>query len=280
MHALPPGISLTGPGPGLTVLDPDQTALLRALEGVFLRLAETVGAAEVVPPTLLPAIGLADLDYFTNFPHLCVTAGRFSEPAAKALADGAAVDALDEDSHDQTGFVLPSATCYGLLLSLRGTQLPAETRLTAVSRCHRNEDYFDGLRRLWGFHMREIVHLGTREGAEQHLEVSRAFIERFAERAGLALDLVPASDPFYDRGGSRATLMSLDPVKHEFVSPDGTAIASINRHRNFFGQRLDIGYAGGAAESSCTAFGLERWIHALTQVHGSAAKALERVRDA
>jgi seryl-tRNA synthetase len=279
MHALAPGISLTDPGPGLTVLDPVQTALLRELEAVFLRFADDVGASEVVPPTLLPAAGLADLDYFKNFPHLCVTAERFSAHAAKALADGTAVDALPRGSRDETGYVLPSATCYGMLLSLRGVQLPEETRLTAVCRCHRNEDHFDGLRRLWGFHMREIVYLGTREGAEEHLQVSRSFIERYAERIGLELSLVSASDPFYDQEGSRATLTALDPVKHEFVSRDGTAIASVNRHRNFFGQRLGIGYAGQAVYSSCTAFGLERWIHALTHAYGSAARALAKVKD-
>lgn len=34
--------------------------------------------------------------------------------------------------------------------------------------------------------------------------------------------------------------MALDPVKYEYSAPDGTAIASVNRHRNFFGERLGI----------------------------------------
>ncbi|MBV1849545.1 aminoacyl--tRNA ligase-related protein [Catellatospora tritici] len=279
MHALPTGLSLTDPGPGLVVLGPAEAALLRELDAVFLRLADETGAAEVVPPTLLPSAGLADLDYFKNFPHLCVTADRFSPQATEALAGGTAVDALPEGSRAGTGYVLASATCYGLLLSLRGAQLPGEARLTAVSRCHRNEDHFDGLRRLWGFHMREILYLGTRDGAEEHLQVCRSFIERFADRVGLKLSIVAANDPFYDRTSSRAALTALDPVKYEFVSEDGTAIASINRHRNFFGQRLGITHADQAAFSSCTAFGLERWIHALTQAHGSVAHALEKVKD-
>jgi seryl-tRNA synthetase len=279
MQPLNPGISLTAPGPGLAVLDPVRTALLRELEAVFLRLADDVGASEVIPPMLLPVSGLVDLDYFMNFPHLCVTADRFSPLAAKLLAGGTEVDALPDGSRDETGYVLPSATCYGVLLSLRGVQLPEETRLTAVGQCHRNEDHYDGLRRLWGFHMREVVYLGTREGAEEHLQVSRWFIERFAERVGLKLLLIAANDPFYDKSSSRATLTALDPVKHEFVSDDGTAIASINRHRNFFGRRLGIGYQGQAAYTSCTAFGLERWIHALTREHGSASRALDRVTD-
>lgn len=279
MHTLHPAISLTGPGPGLAVLDPVQTALLRGLESEFRRLADDVGAPEIVPPTLLPVAGLADLDYFTNFPHLCVTAERFSPPAAKLLADGTTVDALPEGSREETGYVLPSATCHGLLLSLRGVRLPDETRLTAVGRCHRNEDHFDGLRRLWGFHMREIVYLGSSEGAEEHLRLSRSFIDRLARRVGLELSVVAANDSFYDPGSSRARLTALDPVKHEFVTEDGTAIASGNRHRNFFGRRLDIDHGGQAAYSSCTAFGLERWIDALTRTHGSAERALERVTD-
>ncbi|HET9015766.1 MAG TPA: hypothetical protein VFN57_09220, partial [Thermomicrobiaceae bacterium] len=136
---------------------------------------------------------------------------------------------------------------------------------------------FDGLRRLWGFHMREVVYLGDRGGADRHLVEARALVEELAARVGLELEVKPANDPFYARSGSRALLASLDPVKHEFVARDGTAIASINRHRNFFGERLSILRDGSAAYSSCLAFGVERWIHALTMRHGSVESALDRL---
>src|SRR5690606_17886686 len=96
---------------------------------------------------------------------------------------------------------------------------------------------------------------------------------------GLECTVRPANDPFYRKDSSRARLSALDPVKHEFVIPDGTAIASVNRHRNFFGERLGITRNGAAAYSSCVAFGLERWVHALVLAHGSAEAALRKVRD-
>ncbi len=118
--------------------------------------------------------------------------------------------------------------------------------------------------------MREVLYLGTKEGALEHLEHGAAFVRELAGRLGLDLTRAVADDPFYDKGGSRARLMALDPVKHEFSAPDGTAIASVNRHRNFFGERLDIrAGSGGPAYSACVAFGVERWVHAMVLAHGT-----------
>ncbi|MFC1419783.1 aminoacyl--tRNA ligase-related protein [Streptacidiphilus cavernicola] len=276
--AAPPGTvpTLQDPGPGLVVLDPPRAALLLELDSLFTDLAAELDAPGVVGPPLLPAEGLARLDYFRNFPHLGVAAARFPDQAVEALAAGRPVA---EQPVSPTGYLLPSATCYGLLLSLAGQDVGPELRLTAVGRCFRNEDHYDGLRRLWGFHMREVVYFGTAEGAREHLARSKEFIETLASRLGVELSYQPANDPFFDKSGSRAKLMALDPVKYEFVATDGTAIASVNRHRNFFGERLGITSEGAVAHSSCTAFGVERWVHAMVLAHGTAQDALRQVRD-
>ncbi|AXI76494.1 aminoacyl--tRNA ligase-related protein [Peterkaempfera bronchialis] len=275
--ALPDGaVTLQDPGPGLVVLDPARAALFQELDALFTGLAEQLGAPAVVGPPLLPAEGLARLDYFRNFPHLAVSAARFAEDAVEELAAGRAPA---EQPVRPTGYLLPSATCYGLLLALAGQDVGAELRLTAVGRCFRNEDHYDGLRRLWGFHMREVLHVGSADGVREHLARSREFIEGLADRLGVAVSYQPANDPFYDKSGSRAKLMALDPVKYEFVAVDGTAIASVNRHRNFFGERLGIRTEGGTAHSGCTAFGVERWVHATVLAHGTPELALRRVRD-
>ncbi|WP_431784482.1 hypothetical protein [Streptomyces chumphonensis] len=270
---------LRSPGAGLATLDPAHTALLRGLDNLLTGLATRLAAPEVLGPPLLPAEGLTRLDYFRNFPHLGVSAGRFHPEALDGLAAGEPPTDLPLRP---SGYLLPSATCYGLLLSLEGADVGGDgTRLSASGRCFRNETHYDGLRRLWGFHMREVLYLGTREGAAEHLEQGAEFIGHLADRLGLTLTRAPADDPFYDRGGSRARLMALDPVKHEFSTPDGTAIASVNRHRNFFGERLDIS-AGptGPAHSACVAFGVERWVHAMILAHGTPEQALHRLRDA
>lgn len=272
--------ALRGPAPGLVTLEPSQAELFDLLDGLFLGLAQELGARRVLGPALLPVSDLARLDYFRNFPHLGVVAARLTGEAIEAAAAGADPTQITTDGVGATGFMLPSATCYGLLLSLAGAEPAAELRLTATGRCFRNEDHYDGLRRLWGFHMREILYVGDQPGAADHLARSRALIEDLAARLGLTLRVAPANDPFYDRGGSRARLTILDPVKHEFLAADGTAIASVNRHRNFFGERLDLRYAGSPAFSSCTAFGVERWVHALVLAHGSVEAARARVDHA
>jgi hypothetical protein len=71
----------------------------------------------------------------------------------------------------------------------------------------------------------------------------------------------------------------MDPVKFEFVSDDGTAIASVNRHRNFFGERLGIFFGDEDAYSGCLAFGVERWVHAVLQVHGDPQRALAALNE-
>ncbi|MFE5712342.1 hypothetical protein ACFQ7J_16180 [Streptomyces sp. NPDC056501] len=276
--ALPDG-GLKNPGPGLLTLDPVHTALLHGLDDLLTGLAARLSAPEVVGPPLLSVEGLARLDYFRNFPHLGVSAGRFTPEALDGLAAG---ENPAELPLRPTGHLLPSATCYGLLLSLEGRDVGEDgLRLSATGRCFRNETHYDGLRRLWGFHMREVLYLGTKQGAVEHLERGAEFIQELAGLLGLELTRATADDPFYDRGGSRARLMALDPVKHEFSAPDGTAIASVNRHRNFFGERLDI-RAGdeGPAYSACVAFGVERWVHAMILAHGTPEQALARLRAA
>ncbi|MER5638947.1 hypothetical protein ABT095_18530 [Kitasatospora sp. NPDC002227] len=274
-----PQLALRSPGAGLVPLDPAHTALLRGLDTLLTGLAEQLAAPEVTGPPLLPAEGLARLDYFRNFPHLGVSAGQFTPEGFDALAAGAAPG---EQALRPTGYLLPSATCYGLLLSLAGQDVGEQgLRVSAAGRCFRNETHYDGLRRLWGFTMREVLYLGSKDGAVQHLEQGAEFVLALAGRLGLELTRATADDPFYDKGGSRARLMKLDPVKHEFSAPDGTAIASVNRHRNFFGERLDIRAGGqGPAYSACVAFGVERWVHAMILAHGTAEQALERLNAA
>ncbi|MEU4078270.1 hypothetical protein DEJ45_02555 [Streptomyces venezuelae] len=276
--ALPDG-GLKSPGAGLITLDPVRTALLRGLDELLTGLAARLSAPEVLGPPLLSVEGLARLDFFRNFPHLGVSAGRFAPDALDALAAG---ETPAERQLTPTGHLLPSATCYGLLLSLEGRDVGEQgLRLSASGRCFRNETHYDGLRRLWGFHMREVLYLGTKQGAVEHLDQGAEFILEAAGRLGLDLTRAVADDPFYDKGGSRARLMALDPVKHEFCAPDGTAIASVNRHRNFFGERLDIrAGAEGPAYSACVAFGLERWVHAMILAHGTPEQALDRLHAA
>jgi hypothetical protein len=73
----------------------------------------------------------------------------------------------------------------------------------------------------------------------------------------------PATDAFFlpSTRGARI-LQQLKQLKREFVSPlggNGLALASINRHENYFAKAFRIKLPDGdAAHSFCAAFGLER----------------------
>jgi len=269
----------TFPQPGLPALDPAETAILSLLDDQFQRIGATLGAVPVTGPALLPQDDLTKLDYFRNFPHLALAAAGFSVEGVRDLADGKPVDAASADLRP-TGNYLPSATCYGLFLTLRGVALTDPQRLTAVGLCFRNESHYEGLRRLRGFRMREVLYVGSQEGATAHLDAAVDLVHSLTAAIGVKITLEAASDPFYLGDGARPLLARLDPVKHEFLISDGTAIGSVNKHRNFFGERLDIRFDGNAAYSSCLAFGLERWAHALVREHGTAEHALAALRAA
>ncbi|MFR9793369.1 hypothetical protein ACL07V_32650 [Streptomyces sp. MB22_4] len=264
---------------GLPSLGAEATALLRLLDDTFEKWGVAAGARPMTMPPLLPAADLKRLDYYENFPHQAVVATAIDVDRRGEYC--AETGCFPCGSLQPAELGLPSASCYAVYLDHEGREVADDTLVTVVGWCFRKEERYEGLRRQLGFRMREIVALGSREHADAHL---RAFTERitaFARALDLPLRREAASDPFFDKGGSKALLQRLSPVKHEFLFED-LAIASVNTHRNFFGDRCSITLAGTGepASTSCVAFGLERWLSALTRRHGSWAAAADAVRAA
>ncbi|MFE5976524.1 hypothetical protein ACFQ64_30685 [Streptomyces sp. NPDC056460] len=266
---------------GLPSLGPEGTRLLRLLDDTFESWGVTAGARPMTMPPLLPAADLAKLDYYDNFPHQAVLAapldleGRLTTPFDGERGQWPAA------ALEPAGLGLPSASCYAVYLDHQGTQVADDTLVTICSWCFRKETHYEGMRRQLGFRMREIVAIGAREHAETHLADFTARIRSFAAALDLPLRREAACDPFFDKGGSKALLQRLTPVKYEFLYED-LAIASVNTHRNFFGDRcaITLESTGGPAFTSCVAFGLERWLSALTRRHGGWQAATEAVLDA
>ena len=271
------------PDTGLGVLGPDEIRLLRTFDSLVLTWAQQVQAPEHRYPFLLRAADLEDIDYYENFPHLGLAATSTDPGRLSALRSGAEepLRELPSSVLNDTGLALPSAACYSVYFDLRGQTLPAdENRVTTVATCFRNETHYEGLRRLLGFSMREVVFVGTPEGATEHLERFKALVLGLADQLGLKMELQVATDPFFDGTGSRAKMQQLFPVKEEFVVDD-LAIGSVNYHRNFFGERCEISLPDGRpASTSCSAFGLERWLHTLIARFGDARTATEALLEA
>lgn len=261
---------------GLTVLDPPATTLLRTLDALFERWGTAAGALSMTMPPLLPVGELARLDFYENFPHQALVVAPLDLAAHRP---GTRPDTFAGDELEPAALALPSAACFAVYLHHAGIALDADTTVTVLGRCFRREERYRGLRRLLGFHMREVVALGSREFTERHLAAFDARITAFCDALGLPFRKEAATDPFYDRQGQRALLQRLSPVKHEFVVDD-LAIASLNVHRNFFGERCDISLAGEPVYTSCAAFGLERWLSVLRDRFGDWPTAVDAVRAA
>ncbi|KAA2264203.1 hypothetical protein F0L68_08160 [Solihabitans fulvus] len=264
--------------PALALLGPDETALVRELDRIFTGWGVAAGAREISVPPLYPVADLEKFDVYTNFPQLALVSGplELTNGTGKPL-DGRFGSADLQDAR----YGLPHATCYGAYLYYEGSHVDQDTLVTLVNRCFRNEERYGGLRRLASFQMREIVALGSFEHTQEVIARFGARIQEFAEAISLPLDKVAAIDPFFQDDGARALLQRLSPVKHEFQHGD-LAIASVNTHRNFFGERCDIRLASEEhAYTSCVAFGLERWLTVLTDLHdGDLVAALDLVRAA
>ncbi|MDH6134298.1 hypothetical protein P3T37_003700 [Kitasatospora sp. MAA4] len=263
----------------LVILDPDCTDLLRELDRTFTGWGTAAGAREILPPPLYPVSDLEKFDVYTNFPHLALVASPLQvEGGAAKPVDG--TFAAGDLQPARLG--LPHATCYGAYLFHENRRVADNTLITLVNRCFRNEDHYGGLRRLLSFQMREVVALGSYEHSQQVLTAFATRITAFGAALGLGMEKVAASDPFFENDGARALLAKLSPVKFEFQVA-GLAISSVNTHRNFFGERCNIQRLDNDeyAYTSCVAFGLERWLSVLLDLHGGdPRRALDSVKSA
>lgn len=265
---------------GLATLGPDEVAIRTALEERILRWAAECGAEPAIYPTLIPVEGLDRLDYFRNFPHLGVMTAGIAADAQEAVRDEAGgLAEIATDQLDPARYALPSAACFNVYLSMAGERIDGARRVTTGANCFRREDHYDE-HRLLGFYMREIVCVGERDAVLDHLAEFKPRVLGFAEELGLPLKAEASSDPFFDSSGARALMAQLFPVKEELVYDDGgkdVAIASLNFHRNFFGERCEIALADGSpAFSGCVAFGIERWIAVLRSHLGEPASEICR----
>jgi hypothetical protein len=260
-----------------SVLAGSLLSLYRRLDAVFTRLGQPEGAAEVMYPTLIAATHLGKLDYFTSFPHLCTFACNLDRDADNlgAFAKGPGVG--DDGGVALTRLapvtqVLTPAACYHVYVDLAGQELSGFRTITTRATCFRREAYYAPLERQWSFGMRELVGLGTADEVKAFLARGRARVDRLVAAWGLPIAWTAATDPFFDASKNPKFLaQKLDPVKTEMIFGGALAIGSINFHRNFFGDSFAItlaGRDGEAAFSGCVAFGLERWIKAVLDVHG------------
>lgn len=249
------------------------------LDAVIRRWADDLGATEYCFPSMIPARDLAPISYLKSFPHLAtfVTSGLRREEALMSIANDSGTAEripIAEDLLEPVEQLLTPATCYHFYPRFAGSRLSTPLLLTAKCQCHRREHEYQPLQRQWCFEMREIVCIGDRDSIDRFAEECRERIDFLVNALGISTGWETATDPFFDPAADpKALAQMLEPVKEELCTSDGLAIASINKHRSFFGECYDIRYGKDAAQSACVAFGIERWLHVLMQRYGSDAMA-------
>ena len=209
------------------------------------------GGREQDWPVLMDEETLKRAGYPDAFPHLMMTAcvGTDPESAPGPLSS--------------SGWCLSPAVCYHAYAALEGSIIHGGLRLAARGHCFRNEaaDELSPGRRQIEFQMRELVLIGSTQWIEQELAGVQGEIDTIASNLGMPGSWEIANDPFFlPTAKGRAHMQRLMETKREYCLHDGLAIASINRHGNFFGERFHLSLSNGqAASSACIAFGLDRW---------------------
>ena len=111
--------------------------------------------------------------------------------------------------------------------------------------------------------MREIVLLGDPEWLNEKIALIQTEIDRIAEGRRLPVHWETAEDPFFlPTAKGKALMQRLMETKRELVcdEPEPLAIASVNRHGTFFGERFAIRQPDKTpVHTACVAFGLDRW---------------------
>lgn len=271
-------------GTGQAALSGDALGLFRYFDTTFEALAQQWKAEPLLTPTLIPAHVLAKCDYFRSFPQN-VTFAAHLRPDLHTI-DGFRTRHADRETLDGSALgdmealdtCLSPATCYHVYHLHGGQSLPPSGTVHSVcGKCFRFESTnMSDLRRLWDFTMREVVFMGTRDQVWKHREIGLERVAAFLNDHRFAAEIRTASDPFFiaPDAMAKAYFQLNSETKYEISAllPDGQrlAVGSLNYHTDFFGRAFDVRLHDGAPmHSVCIAFGLERFVYAFLQQHGT-----------
>ncbi|MET8756374.1 aminoacyl--tRNA ligase-related protein [Lentzea sp. NPDC004782] len=172
-----------------------------------------------------------------------------------------------------TDLVLTSAACHHLYPLMEGHVLDGPRCLSVEATCYRGEQTSEP-GRLRSFRMYEVVRFGQPGAVEKWRDRALRAAEGWLSSLGLSTHTVPATDPFFGSTGEfLAHTQREQQLKWEITAcvANGLrqAIASANYHKEHFGEAFKVSNTDGSAtHSACVAFGLDRIILALQDVHG------------
>lgn len=263
--------------PGLYGRSGTFEAIIAGLDALLGEAAAPLEAQVLRFPPVFPRIDFERTDYIASFPDLSGVISSFErgdkEHAAllSARADGEAWDGW----LDPTDVVLTPAICHPLYASLEGRMPEGGGTFDLSGYVFRHEPSIDPMR-MQSFRMREFVFVGAPDAAQLYRDTWLGRAMDTLASLGLAVQAVPANDPFFGRAGRMLVSAQLrENLKVEIIVPiygdlhEGTAIASANCQRDHLTAPFDIRTADGeVAHGACIGFGMERTALALLRTHG------------
>lgn len=251
--------------------------ILMGVDRLFGELVVPLGATRLWFPPVYPRADFERTDYIASFPDLSGVVSSFSggdREHRQLLAARESGDGYDEFL-DPTDVVLTPAICHPLYATLEGTVPATGAAYDLFGYGFRHEPSLDPMR-MQSFRMRELVFVGSPDGAQNHRDLWLDRAVALLVSLGLDVTVVPANDPFFGRAGKMLVSAQLrENLKLEMVVPmygdltDGTAIGSANCQREHLTEPFDIRTdAGERAHGACVAFGMERVTLALLRTHG------------
>jgi seryl-tRNA synthetase len=250
-------------------------ALLRLAadcDRAFCVLGSAFGAAEEQHPAAISAQLLDRIDYFSSFPHQATFPVALDD-------DDASLATFANDPFGDDGVrlarlapvraVLTPAACYHVYAAHEGEEFAAARYFSTAATCFRREHAVEPLVRQWAFRMREVVCAGTPDEVREFLARARELAGLLCRELALPVRWEPATDSFFrPLSNPKFLLQKVAPTKEEAVFGGRVAIASVNLHHDHLGSAFGLSRAGHPAHTGCLAFGLERWLYALTSQHG------------
>jgi seryl-tRNA synthetase len=251
-------------------------SLVRGIEGLIVRSANTPHHRRFYFPPVMARTTLVATGYVRSFPNLIGSISSFTGGDRELRELSAALDTGVEwtELFSPIDLVTCSAACHSLY-PLLSDQTPLEQGdiYEIQGTCFRHEPSLD-VARMQSFRQHELVYVGDAVGALRQRDSWLEFGQGLLSNLGLEVTVDEANDPFFGRTGRMLASGQRDKkLKFEIscaISSDlPGAIASGNYHEDHFGASFNIRRRNDQpAHSACFGFGLERIALALIQAHG------------
>jgi seryl-tRNA synthetase len=270
------GLLVDGGVPGLYLRSFDYENIITGITRHVSAAGSDEKFVQLYAPPVIARSTIERTGYLSSFPDLIGLVSIFDGTEFDHMKMLERLDSGEEwgQSLTPSDVALSSAACHCVYPLLAEQTMPVGgLRYEIQGYCFRHEPSGDPAR-MQSFRQHEFVYIGTIEGAVDHRDRWQAKAVQLLQELGLHIDVVPANDPFFGRGGQILAADQLEKVlKHELVTPISSdqlgAISSSNYHEDHFGATFSISSPeGGVAHSACFAFGLERIALSLIRRHG------------